>query len=184
MAAMNTSRSWGWVARLLHWVMALMIVGIWLLGRTMVALPNTALMQKFEYYQLHKSLGLTVLALGLLRLAWRALNRTPALPAQAPAWERHAAHVSHVLLYLLILLIPVSGYLMASASTLGIPTLYFKLFQVPHLLGPNARAEAAFKWIHVQLGWLLAGLLAIHAAAALKHHFIDRDAVLSRMIKG
>lgn len=184
MATMNTSRGWGWPARLLHWAMALLIVGIWLLGRYMVSLPDSAMMVKFDYYQLHKSLGLTAFALGVLRLLWRSFNRTPALPARMPGWERLAAHVSHVLLYVLILGIPLSGYLMASSSTLGIPTLYFKTWSVPHLLGPNAAAEAAFKWIHDQLGWLLVILLGLHVAAALKHHVIDRDDVLRRMIKG
>ncbi|SNB67728.1 cytochrome b561 [Arboricoccus pini] len=184
MATMNTANGWGWPARLLHWGMALLIVAIWLLGRYMVSLPDSAMMAKFDDYQLHKSLGLTAFALGVVRLLWRTLNPAPAMPPHMPGWERLAAHASHALLYVLILGIPLSGYLMASSSTLGIPTIYFKIWHVPHLLGPNAAAETTFKWVHDQLGWLLVIVLGLHVAAALKHQVIDRDDILKRMLKG
>ena len=104
-----------------------------------------------------------------------------------PGWQRAGAHLTHFALYLLLIAMPLSGWLMVSTSTLGIPTLYFNLFQVPHLpvpafLGEPAVAEATLKEVHETLALLLIIVVVLHIAAALKHHFVDRDDVLTRMV--
>jgi cytochrome b561 len=183
LAIRNDAVAWGWPARLLHWLIAVLVVGLWVLGKIMVGLPD-ADPSKFGLYQLHKSFGLTVFALGLLRLAWRFANPSPEPPPGMPGWERLAAKVSHAMLYLLLLAIPISGYLMVSASPWGIPTIVFGLLHVPHALPPDAATERLLKAVHEALGLLLALLVLLHAAAALKHHLLDRDPVLRRMIRG
>ncbi|MCS7268418.1 MAG: cytochrome b [Geminicoccaceae bacterium] len=176
---------WGLGIRLFHWVTALLVLGQWLLGRYMVGLGPEALTEKFVLYQRHKSLGLVILALTLLRLVWRLLEPArPAHPPTMPLWQRRAAAVNHALLYLLLLAMPITGFLAAAASPLGIPTLLFGVIPIPHPIGPDARLEAFLLGLHQFEGWVLAALLALHVGAALKHHLIDRDRVLVRMIGG
>lgn len=181
---LNTARAWGWPARALHWLSAALVMALWVLGQVMTAVPDEELARKLALYQLHKSLGLTALAIVLVRLGWRALNPRPDWPSTMPAWERHAAATGHALLYLLLLAMPLTGWLMVSASPWGIPTLLFGLVEVPHLLGPDAALEATLKSVHGALATLLAGLVLLHVAAALKHALFDRDGVLWRMVKG
>jgi cytochrome b561 len=138
----------------------------------------------FDAYQWHKSLGLTILVLSLLRVGWRLANPPPPLPATMTRIERKAAKTLHGLFYLLTLGLPLVGWAMVSASPLGLPTMFFGLFEWPHIawlagLGP---VEAAFKTAHRAMGYAFIGLLALHVAAALKHHLIDRDDVLARML--
>jgi cytochrome b561 len=176
-------------AILLHWLMALMIIGqiaagIWMSDA--IHAPSTKALA-FKTYQLHKSIGLTVLLLSLLRLLWRAAHRPPALPAHMKNWERTLARLSHVGFYLLMLAVPLSGWAMVSASPLGLPTIYFGLFEWPHI-GPLAAlankpsAEHLVKEMHEILAMGIVGLLVLHIVAALKHHFIDKDDVLARML--
>ena len=141
----------------------------------------------FALYQWHKSFGFLVLALAVLRLAWRFANPSPGLPDGMPAIERIAAHLGHAGLYALLLALPLSGWLMVSASPWGIPTVLFEVLPVPHLpvpeaLGGKAEAEAVLKELHEVLGFALLALVVLHVAAALKHHFINRDTVLRRMV--
>jgi cytochrome b561 len=184
MPVRNDELGWGWPARLLHWGMALLIIGLWLLGKLMVEIPDTELQRKFEFYQLHKSFGLLVFLLAVLRLGWRLANPTPSAPEGMPRWERLAARTSHALFYLLLVLLPLSGFLMAAASPLGIPTVAFGVVPVPHPIGPDADVESVLKEIHEALGNILALLLLLHVGAALKHHLIDKDTVLRRMLVG
>ncbi len=177
------------VAILLHWLMALMIVslvaaGVWM--HEAIHVPATKA-QAFEVYQLHKSTGLTVLALTLLRIVWRLTHRPPALPVQMKGWERVAARASHVGFYVLMLAIPLSGWAMVSASPFGLPTIFFGLFEWPHIaplaaLEHKDEAEHLFKEIHEILAFGAVALLALHIAAALKHHIWDKDDVLTRML--
>lgn len=180
----NTATGWGWPAKLLHWSMALLVVGQWTLGVWMVGLGDDQLVRKFQLYQLHKSLGLTLLGLALLRLLWRVSGPVPDLPSTVPAWQRSAARASHRVLYLLMLALPVTGFLMAAASPLGIPTVWFGLVRIPHPIGPDARLEEVLKLVHGTLAWVLAALVLLHVGAALKHHLLDRDEVLRRMLPG
>jgi cytochrome b561 len=176
----NTPARWGAVAIAFHWLTAAAIAGLLTLGLIMVEVDDFR--QRVALTQIHKSVGLTVLALVVLRLAWRLVNRTPDLPAHMRAYERGVAGATHWLLYGLMLAMPLSGWIMASASNL--PTEYFGAFDVPRLVAVDRSMEQTAKDVH---GWLARGLLALvglHVLAALKHHFVDRDGVLKRIITG
>lgn len=175
----NTARTWGWPAKLLHWLVALLVAGMLALGVTMTD-PGLGLERQYALFQLHKSVGLTVLALMLLRLAWRAANRTPDLPPSA--WEGRAARLSHAALYVLLLAMPVTGFLTAASSPLGIPTLLFGTVPVPHPLGPDKAVSDTLGLVHGTLALALATLLALHVAAALRHHLLLGDDVLLRIL--
>lgn len=178
----NTTASWGWPAKALHWLVAVLVLGLVAVGFSMVWLVSD-LGRKFELYQLHKSFGVLVLALVLLRLFWRRLNPVvPALPGNLRPWERTAALFTHRGFYVLLLLMPITGWLTASASPLGIPTSVFGLFTLPNPVGPNATVESVLSFAHATLAVVLVLLLALHVGAALKHHFVLRDDVLARML--
>jgi cytochrome b561 len=175
------------VAIILHWMIAAAIVaqlagGLWMVGAIRSA-DRQAL--AFYVYQWHKSLGLAILVLTVLRLCWRLANPPPALPVAMPRIERIASRVTHGLFYVLTLGLPLVGWAMVSASPLGLPTMVFGLIELPHigwLSGLAGGVEAAFKSAHRAMGYALIGLLALHIAAALKHHLIDGDDVLTRML--
>lgn len=191
----NDSDRWGAVTQALHWLMALMLAGMVIVGLLMVDVGKQALatgdmsltvlgVPVFDMYQLHKSFGFTLFVLAALRLVWRFANPVPALPDTMPAHEKLAAHGGHIALYGLMLALPITGWLMASASPLGIPTIIFGLFTLPHPIGPDAALEQTLKQVHFWLAMALVAVVAVHAAAALKHHFINRDGVLARMVPG
>lgn len=174
------------VAMILHWLIALAIITLLAVGKYMVDLPNDD-PDKFTLYQLHKSTGLTVLALTLVRILWRLSHTVPALPLAMPAWQRFAATATHYVFYFMMLAIPLAGWAAVSSSSSGIPTIWFGLFEVPHL--PGLQEAATRKDLHEQakaaheiLGNLTILLLLLHVGAALKHHFWDRDDILSRML--
>jgi cytochrome b561 len=178
---------YGAVAISLHWIIAAAILAQLATGLWMVRAIRFADSQAmvFHVYQWHKSLGLTILVLSLLRLCWRLANPPPPLPATMTRIARKAAMAIHGLFYLLTLGIPVVGWAMVSASPLGLPTMVFGLFEWPHiasLAGLGDRVEAAFKTAHRAMGYAFIGLLTLHVAAALKHHLIDRDNVLAGML--
>lgn len=188
MAILNSSRRYGSVAMLLHWVIALSIIGMIGLGLYMHDLPLSD-PQKFTLFQLHKSIGLTILGLSVFRLLWRWVNRLPPLPDGLKAWERFAARFTHVAFYVLMIGIPLVGWAMVSASPWGLPTYWFGVAQVPHLpyfsTAPNkAELEGTLKFVHFWLAMGAVGLLFLHVGAALKHHFILKDDVLKRMLPG
>jgi cytochrome b561 len=136
---------------------------------------------------LHKSTGLIVLALSVLRVLWRLINVVPPLPASTPLWQRWAAHGSHFLFYVLIIIIPLSGWAVASSSPLGIPIVWYGQFEIPYLPGTQGfadqkAAETFFKGIHELLGDAMIFLVTLHVLAALKHQFWDRDTILRRML--
>lgn len=182
MAVRNTRDGWGWPARLLHWLVAALVFGMLVLGFGMVWLVED-LGRKFQLYQLHKSIGVLVLALMLVRLVWRRLNVTPALPATMPRWQALAARSTHAAFYVLLILQPVIGWLMAAASPLGIPTVVFGLFTLPHPIGPNETVFQALQVTHAVGAVLIVLLLVLHVGGALKHHLVDRDDVLMRMLR-
>lgn len=188
------------VAIVLHWAIAFAILlmiplGFWMHGR---AEDGDISDNVFRAFQLHKSIGLTVLALSLVRLGWRLANPPPPLPAHMPGWERSAAKATHWAFYVLTIGLPMSGWLYVSTgwsihddAALPVTTHYFGLFTVPHLFNlPNASegaraatAEAAFT-AHWLLAYSAIGLAALHVLAALKHHLFDRDEVLAHMLPG
>lgn len=161
--------------------MAALVCGAFVLGLVMAALPLSALLAKLVAYQLHKSLGLLVPALTLWRLGLRMRRGRPA--PDSPAWQRRAAALGHGALYLLLLVVPALGYLVASAAPGQIPTTLFLLIPVPHLLAPDEASFATLRRVHETLAWALVMLAAGHAAMALGHHRAGRD-TLRRMWRG
>lgn len=170
------------VAIFLHWTMALLILGMIALGLTMEDFP---IKYRFLAFNLHKSFGITILALTLLRITWRLMHRPPPLPAHMAGWERRAADASHLLLYFFMLAIPLSGWIMVSADA-KYPTIFFSLFEVPQFPLPAAYdthdTHDRFEGLHYYLAMSALALAMLHGLAALKHHFFDRDDVLRRML--
>ncbi|HET7924294.1 MAG TPA: cytochrome b [Rhodanobacteraceae bacterium] len=182
MPARSDAARWGSVAKFFHWATVIAILVQATIGLVMVELPKRP--STIPVYTLHKSLGLTIFAFAILRLAWRAFDPHPAYPATMPRWQAVGARAGHALLYTLIFLVPLSGWLFDSATALR-PLYWFGLFHVPSLTGGRddaikELAEAA----HVTLFWILATVAAGHAAIALWHHFHDRDDILRRMLPG
>jgi cytochrome b561 len=169
------------VAKALHWLIAIIIIVQIPAGFIMHNLAFSEL--KYNMYQVHKSFGLVVLALSLVRLGWRLTHKAPALPAHMKGWERILARITHVAFYILIIGIPLTGWLMVSASPLGIDTKLFYLVPIPHFPVPVSEGAESF-WIetHEMLAKITIGLLVLHVAGALKHHLIDKDGVLLRMV--
>ncbi len=166
------------IAQLLHWLIALAIFTNLAFGTWMVTLDFSP--QKLRFYSYHKWLGASIFMLVLLRLAWRLGHRPPPLPVHMPAWERVAAHVSHTVLYALTLAVPISGWLFSSAK--GFKTVYFAIVPIPDLIAKNPPLADVLKLWHLSLNYIMAALVVLHIAAALKHHFKDRDDVLARML--
>ena len=178
------------VAMTFHWVIALLVIANICLGLYMGDLPRSDPM-KFTIFQIHKSIGLTVLVLSILRLLWRLVNPVPPLPEGMNPALKFGARVSHFLLYFLIVFIPLTGYIMVSASPLGNGTSYFFLFDWPNLplFTGVSRAQLhpiheTWETAHVVLAWSAIVLIPIHIAAALYHGLIRRDGVFSRMVPG
>lgn len=165
------------IAILLHWLMAAMLIGLFCVGLYMSDLPLSP--QKLEIYSWHKWGGVTAFLLVLARLGWRATHPVPTLPASMSARMQQAAHVGHVMLYLLMIAIPLSGWLMSSAK--GFQTVYFGVLPIPDLLQKDKALGDLLKEVHESLNWLLVLLVLGHIGAALKHQFIDKDGLLQRM---
>jgi cytochrome b561 len=180
MPLMNTPKAYGGVAMTAHWLIVLMLLGSFSLGFYMHELPLSP--TKLKLYAYHKWLGVTIFVVAVLRLGWRLWSPPPALPASMPSWEKRAADISHHLLYLLLFAAPLSGWLMSSAK--GFQTVWFGLWPIPDLLAKNPPLGEALESVHETLTFMLLGVIVLHVAAALKHHFIDRDEVLARMTPG
>jgi cytochrome b561 len=170
---------WNRFAQLLHWLIALLILGLAIVGLTMTLMAPS--IDKLKVYALHKSTGITVLMLVGLRLVWRLAHRAPP-PEPMPRWQHVAASATHVALYVLMFAMPLSGWLYNSAS--NFPLQWFGLFHLPALWGPDPTVKAWASDIHYWGFWTLAALVALHAAAAFKHHYVDRDETLRRMLPG
>jgi cytochrome b561 len=184
----NTSERYGLIAMVLHWTIALAILALLALGTVMVRLtPGSSL--QFDIYQLHKSLGITVLVLSTARLLWRVVNPVPTLPGTLRRWEAALARATHIAFYVLMIALPLSGWMMLSASVWNIPTVVFGLFTLPHLpilgnLRDKKPVEDALKEVHEVLAIGMFMLLLLHVAGALRHHFVLRDDTLARMLPG
>lgn len=175
----NSADRWGPVSQLLHWLIVLLIATLATVGLVMGELPKTP--KYFWVYDLHKSTGLTVLALVVVRLAWRAFAGRPRPVAGSPRWQERVARVTHAALYLLILAMPLSGWLYDSASGLR-PLRWFGTFQVPKLSPPDTGLSDLAHDAHETLFWVLLALVIVHAAAALYHHLFRNDDTLARML--
>jgi cytochrome b561 len=165
-------------AIVLHWLMALLLVVLFAVGQYMNELPLSP--WKLKIYSWHKWAGVTAFLLVLARLAWRHAHRPPALPAAMSPPLRFAAHAGHAMLYLLMIAIPLSGWLMSSAK--GFQTVYFGVLPIPDLLEKNKALGDLLREVHETLNFLLAVVVLGHVGAALKHHLIDKDDVLTRML--
>jgi cytochrome b561 len=190
MAARNSLLRYGNVAMTLHWLIAALVLVNLILGPIMTDLPR-ADPNRFMLYQLHKSVGLTVLTLSFVRLGWRLINPIPPLPRGMSPLLRFGARASHFALYFLITAIPLAGWSMVSSSSLGLPTLYFGLFSWPNIwflaeLPASTKVSnlELFKDTHALLAYVALGLASLHVLAALYHQFIRRDDVLRRMVPG
>lgn len=162
----------------LHWAIALLIFAAFPLGLYMhdlVLSPN-----KLRLFNYHKWIGITALILAVVRLVWRLIYRPPELPSTMAPWERSAALAMHLLLYALIVAVPLSGWLMSSAT--GFQTVWFGVIPLPDLVGKDKEFGRFLVEVHRNLDYLLIALIGLHIAAALKHHFFARDNILSQMI--
>jgi cytochrome b561 len=162
----------------LHWAMALLIFAAFPVGLLMVDLPLSP--TKLKIYSYHKWVGVTIFLLALTRLLWRVTHAAPAMPDSVPRWQQALAGATHMLLYLLIVAIPVSGWLMSSA--LGFQTVYLGVLPLPDLLEKDKVLGEQLRFVHMFLNYTLAALVLVHVGAALKHHMIDGDEILTRML--
>ena len=173
----SNDHQWGTIAKTFHWIIALAILGNGIFGLLMDLAHSP--MQKINWLALHKSIGLTVLALALLRIAWRWGDRRPR-EEPAPRWQQWSARLLHGVLYVLILAIPLSGWWFNSVT--GKPLQWFKLFNLPALAAKDDNIRHLAHAVHEYLFWLLVLVLVAHVGAALKHHVFDNDNVLRRML--
>ncbi len=171
---------WGALPIALHWLIALIIAALIVIGWRMVH-GDLGAAETFDAYQLHKSLGFLALALTVARLAARMGFASPPEP-QAPRWERRLASFTQGALIVLTIGASLAGWLVVSASPLPIPTRFFNLFVIPNIARPDAALFGLATLAHEVAAWTIAGLVALHAAGALKHHLVDRDDVLKRML--
>ena len=180
MTLKNTDARWGAVSQLFHWVIVVLILVMAYIGLTMGDLPNGP--RKINIYALHKSIGLTILALVVLRVLWRVYAGAPAPVHGTPAWQQRIASATHFLLYALLFAIPLSGWVLNSSA--GYPLQWFKLFNLPAITGRSDSVHEAAEGAHELLFWVLVVLVLAHAGAALYHHVFQGDATLARMLPG
>lgn len=174
---MTTQRYTG-VAIGLHWLIGLMIVTSLGVGLYMVSLSLSP--DKLRLYSWHKWAGVTIFMLVLVRSLWRLTHPAPPLPDDVPVWQRKVAEATHYALYALMIVIPLTGWLMSSAK--GFQTVYFGVVPIPDLLAKNEGLGETLALVHRYLNYTMIGLVIAHIAAALKHHFIDKDDILRRML--
>lgn len=170
---------YGGVAISLHWSIAILIVVAFYLGWIMTDIPGFT-PAKLRYFSWHKWIGVTVFALSIYRLSWRVINSPPSLPETVSAWQKIGANAVHGVLYALMLAIPVTGYFYSSAS--GIQVVYLGIVPLPVVIGPNEALKVFLRISHVSLNYVLLALVVLHVMAALKHHLVDRDGLLTRML--
>lgn len=165
----------------LHWTIAVLIVGLIIFGLLMT---NPNMPNRFVIYQLHKSFGILVLILSVFRLVWRWLHKPPPLPEHMKRWEKFAARSTHIAFYGVMIGMPLLGWALVSASPLPIPTELFWIVPWPDIpFIPESEAlERVFEFLHGNIGKLTIGLILLHAGAAMKHHFVNKDNVFARMM--
>jgi cytochrome b561 len=174
---MNAVMRYSTPAIALHWLVALLVFVGFPLGLYMVDLPLSP--DKLRLYSYHKWIGVTLLVLAVLRVLWRMTHTPPPLPAGIAAWQRRASRIVHGLLYLLLIAIPLSGWLMSSAK--GFQTVWFGVLPLPDLVGKDKALGDLLAGVHKALNFTLLALVALHVGAALQHHFIERQPFLQRM---
>jgi cytochrome b561 len=176
---MSSTQKYTLPARILHWLLAIGIVTAFTIAISLDDIPRGP--EKLRYINYHKWVGITVLGLAALRLLWRLGHRPPAMLAQMQAWEKKVATVTHGLLYLLMFAVPLGGWLFSSAK--GYPVVYLGLVQLPDLIGKTSKDVAEqIQQVHELGGWTVIILAGLHMLAGLKHHFLNKDDVLKRML--
>ena len=169
-------------AMALHWLLGLAILGSMAVGAYMSDLEISP--QKLKLYNWHKWAGMTLLALSVLRLVWRLTHRPPELPPRIalamPAWQVTVHHATHRLMYALFFIVPLAGWIYSSMA--GFPVVLFGVLPLPDLVAVNKPLAKSLEDVHGLLAYTLLALVLLHVAGALKHHFIDRDGLLSRML--
>jgi len=178
MAIRNTTARWGSISQFFHWLIVVLIIVQVTLASLADDLPLG--MKKLAMLARHKSVGITILGLVVLRLLWRWANPTPTLPDTLKPYERVLATITHAGLYLLLFALPLTGWMMSSAR--GFPVSWFGFIQLPDLVPKNKALYDAFLETHETLVWVLYVIVALHVLAALKHHFMLKDHVLRRML--
>ena len=178
MSVLNSKKAYGSVTKSLHWLTALLVIALLAVGLYMTDLPNSP--DKFKIYAFHKSIGITVLTLTLLRVLWHRRSAKPEMVTTLGAMEKKLSKALHEVFYVLLAVMPLTGWALSSA--VSFPVSFFGLFTLPPLLAPNKELVGLFKELHDDIGIALIVLVALHALASLKHHFIDKDAVLKRML--
>ncbi len=177
----NTQDRYGWVAIAFHWAIAVLVIGQWLLGEAMHEWVSDRNL-RFALFQWHKSVGLLILFVAIARILWRFKEPVPRPPADQPLWQVRLSRAVHWSLYALIILMPLSGWLRVSTSERQLPIMFFDLFEVPKLMGPNKELSDLFHEAHEVMATLILVLVVLHVAGALYHHFVRRDDVLRRML--
>lgn len=172
----NNSKRYGNISRLLHWVIAIFIFTMLGLGWAMDIIPKE---WKPTAMGIHKSLGILILALVIMRLCWRFYNAPPPLPSSVQHWEKKISIFAHYLLYGLLLAMPLTGWAMSSAF--GKPVMFLGLFPLPELISMDRELGKNLKEMHDTFAYLLAGVIFLHIGAAFYHHFIRKDGILLRM---
>ena len=177
----NSVARYGAFSKFLHWTITLLVLfQLYLVFWKKWMLPEKSEIAAFYIGGLHKPIGVVILVLVITALIWRWTNPKPAFPITMPSWEKKSATLVHRLLYLGLLVMPVSGFVMSVAA--GYPPNFFGLYQFPMMIEKNKAVAELFFAIHEFTGFLMIALVFIHTFAALKHHFIDRDGVLKRML--
>jgi cytochrome b561 len=177
----NTTSSWGSVSRWFHWILGVMIIGMLAYGWWMNHIPARA--DRFFYRSIHADIGYLVLLLMVVRLIWRGINPTPALPEGPPRWQRIAAYINHGALYAVTIVVAMLGWAHSGAHKPDYAD-WFGLFRVPQFTSPDKATADIYEDRHIYAAYLLLALIVIHLAAAVWHHFIKRDRVAARMLDG
>ena len=184
----NTESRYGSVAQALHWVIVLLIIAQYVLAQMADAAEHArathpaAALEQLALLARHKSVGLTIFALAVVRLIWRFVSPPPPFPSSMPHWQAVAARLTHFAFYVVLFAMPISGLVMSAAA--NYPVSYFGLFTLPNLVAPDKGLEHLMKEVHETLFYILVTLATLHIAAALKHEFFDHDGVLRRMLPG
>jgi cytochrome b561 len=174
----NTTERFGLLAKTLHWLTLVLLIGAFTLAISMVNMPFSP--RKLEFYSWHKWVGVTIFLLVVLRLAWRLVDPPPPQPSDTPGWQRRLAGLSHTSLYAILIIMPVTGWIMSSA--LNLPVVYLGLIHIPSPFGVDRALGETMKVVHLSLAIALLVLVAVHILAALYHQFVLRDDVLRRML--
>ncbi len=174
----NTRDRFGLIAILLHWIMAIVLIGLVILGLYMSDIPISA--EKLKYYGWHKEFGILALMLAIVRLTWRLSNITPSL-SNLQTWERLLARAAHYSFYFFMFALPITGWLITSAADL--PVSFFGWFTLPNLISASEPHRLFFTEVHESLAYALIATFCLHVAGAIKHFIIDRDDILQRILK-